>query len=86
LFREEKEFILRFSLEAQFPEDYEGEEEGYLWLKEWETAMKPELLKMIFSSLRSHPHWEARVRNRGAATENEIEIVMLKNFSKAPDG
>jgi hypothetical protein len=82
LFREEKEFILRFSLEAHFPEDYEGEEDGSAWLKEWETAMKPELLKLIFSSLRSRPHWEAHVRNRGASAENEIEIVMMKNFSK----
>ena len=84
MFREEKEFILRFSLEARFPEDYEGEEEGYLWLKEWETAIKPELLKQIFSSLRSRPFWEAHVRNRGTSAENEIEIVVIKDFPKAP--
>jgi hypothetical protein len=81
LFQEEKDFILRFSLEAKFPEDYEGEEEGYLWLKEWESAVKPELLKIIFSSLRRHPQWNARVRNRGASPENEIEIVMTRHFS-----
>ena len=84
LFREEKEFILRFSLEAEFPEDYEGEEEGYLWLKEWETEVKPELLKVIFSSLRRRPQWNAHVRNRGASPENEIEIVMRKDFSDGP--
>lgn len=81
LFQEEKDFILRFSLEAKFPEDYEGEEEGYLWLKEWETAVKPELLKSVFSALRRHPQWNAHVRNRGVSPENEIEIVMTKEFS-----
>ena len=81
MFQEEKEFILRFSLEARFPEDYEGEEEGYLWLKEWESVVKPELLKNIFSSLRRHPRWNARVRNRGASPENEIEIVMTKDIT-----
>ncbi len=85
MFKEEKEFNLRFSLEAQFPEDYEGEEEGYLWLKEWETAVKPELLKLIFASVRRHPHWTAHVRNRGASPENEIEIVMIKDYSKNPE-
>jgi hypothetical protein len=84
LFKEEKEFILRFNLEARFPEDYEGEEEGMLWLKEWEAAVKPELLKLIFSSLRRHSHWNAHVRNRGVSPENEIEIVMIKDFSKIP--
>lgn len=86
MFKEQKEFNLRFSLEAQFPEDYDGEEEGYLWLKEWETTVKPELLKLIFSSLRRHPHWNAHVRNRGTSPENEIEIVMTKDFSKIPGG
>lgn len=85
MFKEEKEFNLRFSLEAQFPEDYDGEEEGYLWLNEWETSVKPELLKLIFASLRRHPRWNAHVRNRGASPENEIEIVMIKDFSKIPE-
>lgn len=86
MFKEEKEFTLRFSLEAQFPEEYEGDEEGYLWLKEWETAVKPELLKVIFASLRRHPHWAAHVRNRGVSAENEIEIVLTKDISRIPGG
>ena len=30
---EEREFTLRFEVRCEFPEDYEGEEDGYEWFK-----------------------------------------------------
>ena len=33
MFQEEKTFNLRFALEAKFPDDYEGDEDGHLWVK-----------------------------------------------------
>jgi hypothetical protein len=90
MFREEKQFTFRFSLEAQFPEEYEGEQDNYLWLQDWERSVKPELLKLIFDSLRRHPSWNAHVRNRGLSPNDEIEIAMVKDFSQetgqAPPG
>ena len=81
---EEKEFRLRFSLEATFPDDYDGDEDQYLWLRDWSNRMKPQLLKMIFDALRQDPAWTARVRNRGLAPEDEIEIVLNRDFSNSP--
>ena len=81
MYQEEKEFRLRFILEADFPEDYEGEEDQYGWLKEWEQRLKPELLKTVFSSLRQHPSWNVHIRNRGVSPEDEIEIALVKDFS-----
>ncbi len=80
MFLEEKVFRLRFNLEATFPEDYEGEEDNYAWLRDWEAQIKPELLRLIFEALRKHPAWTARVRNRGLAPSDEIEIVLAKDF------
>ena len=81
MFREEKQFRLRFSLEAEFPEEYEGDDENYAWLREWEQSLKPELLKLIFETLRRHPAWKVHVRNRGLSPEDEIEIAMIKDLS-----
>ena len=80
--REEKAFTLRFTLEALFAEDYEGDEDEYVWLKEWEHGIKPALLKLIFDTLRKHPAWKAHFRNRGASSLDEIEIVLVKEFKK----
>jgi hypothetical protein len=82
MFREEKQFTFRFSLEAEFPEEYEGDAENYAWLRDWEQSVKPELVKIIFETLRRHPAWSVHVRNRGLSPEDEIEIAMIKDISK----
>jgi hypothetical protein len=85
VFREEKTFNLRFSLEAEFPDDYEGNEDDYKWLKDWERQEKPALLKLICDSLRRNPNWRVHVRNRGASPLDEIEIVLVKEAGRATD-
>jgi hypothetical protein len=81
MINEEKQFCLRFSLEARFPDEYEGDEDNYTWLKDWENQMKPELLKVVFDSLRRHPLWTVHVRNRGLSPQDEIEIAMTKDLA-----
>ncbi|HEY2388554.1 MAG TPA: hypothetical protein VGK30_16480 [Candidatus Binatia bacterium] len=81
--RREKTFVLRFTLETRIPpallEDDEFEEES--WLDEWETALKPQVIRAVFASLRGVPGWSARVRNRGISPLDEIEIVVSRRFA-----
>ena len=84
MFREEKAFTVRFALEASFPEDYGGEQDNYGWLSDWERQIKPELLKVIFGSLRRHSGWSTHVRNRGLSPNDEVEISMVKDFCTRP--
>ena len=77
---EEKTFVLRFTLDAAFPDDYEGSLDENEWLKEWEEDLKPALLKLIFDSLRARSYWKAHVRNRGASPLDEIEIALTREF------
>ena len=81
MYQEEKTFALRFTLEARFPEDYDGDEDGQLWVKEWEQRLKPELVKLVFDYLRRNPAWNVHVRNRGASPLDEIEIAMEREFT-----
>lgn len=80
MFVEEKAFLFRVNLEASFPEDYDGDADDYRWLREWEQQIKPELLKRMMSFLREHPPWNVHVRNRGISPEDEIEIVLAREF------
>ena len=82
MYQEEKTFTLRFSLEASFPDEYEGDDDHHAWLREWESLIKPHMLKQIFESLRQHPAWTSHVRNRGISSTDEIEIVLARDFSK----
>jgi hypothetical protein len=83
MYQEEKTFALRFTLEASFPDDYEGEADNKAWLREWEAHIKPKMLKLVFESLRQHPGWISHIRNRGASPADEIEVVLARDFSKS---
>jgi len=82
MYQEEKTFTLRFSLEASFPDEYEGDEDQLAWAREWESHMKPQVLKQVFESLRQQPGWSSHVRNRGLSATDEIEIVVARDFGK----
>ena len=81
MFQEEESFNVRFSLEATFPDDYEGEDDEKAWLTQWESQVKPEIVKSIFQTLERYPEWAARFRNRGVAASDEIEIVLEKTYA-----
>lgn len=83
MYQEEKTFTLRFTLEASFPDDYEGEEDNKAWVREWEAHIKPQMLKLVFESLRHHPGWTSHVRNRGASPTDEIEVVLARDYSQS---
>jgi hypothetical protein len=78
----EHTFLLRFSLSAEIPteawedEDFEGDE----WFNEWETQIKPGLVRTMFSYLRTFERWNCHIRNRGVSPVDEIEIVMSKEW------
>lgn len=81
MFHEEKAFTVRFTLEAVFPENYEGEEDDHAWLRDWEARLKPEIIKNVFAALRRDPAWAVHVRNRGKPPSDEIEIAMTRDFT-----
>jgi hypothetical protein len=78
----EKTFILRFSLAAVIPDELleDDDFDDAAWLAEWETAVKPRLIRHLFSELRAFPQWQARVRNRGIAPEDEVEVVVTRTY------
>jgi len=82
MYQEEKTFTFRFSLEAAFPDEYEGDEDHLDWTRDWESRVKPDVIKALFASLRHHPEWNAHIRNRGKSPVDEIEIVLSRDFSK----
>ncbi len=80
MYQEDKTFTLRFSLEAKFSEHYEGDDDDYAWVQNWERHIKPDLIKTVFESLRRMPEWKAYTRNRGKSPDDEIEIVLERNY------
>ena len=85
MYHEEKTFNLRFHLEAKFPEEYDGDEDAHAWEHDWETRIKPEIIKAVFQALRNMPSWLPHVRNRDKPATDEIEIAMMKIFDNGEE-
>ena len=83
MWSEDKSFLFRISLEARFPDDYEGPQDEYAWLREWELQIKPAMIKQLFETLREYPAWKVHVRNRGVSAADEIEVAMMRDFSSS---
>jgi hypothetical protein len=75
---EERDFTLRLDLRCEFPESYEGEADGYAWLREFQGRIAPELVEAAVAVIRRHPGWTVRLGNRGRAVEDEVTLVVEK--------
>jgi hypothetical protein len=80
---EEKEFTLRLVLRAEFPEDYDGELDGYEWAKEV-PGLAGEVVRAAVAALARHPEWKVRGGNRGRSSEDEVMLVLERTLVEAP--
>lgn len=80
---EERSFVLKFNVRAAIPDalldDDDFDERAFL--AEWERSVKPAAVRAVFQALRAFPQWSAHVRNRGAAADDEIEVVVERAYA-----
>jgi hypothetical protein len=74
--REEGRFSIRIELSAEFDEQYEGEQDGYVWLEQWRSYVRPQLVRAVFDALRADRNFEVVPASRGASPDEEIEIAV----------
>jgi len=76
---EDKEFLIRFELRASFPDDYQGEEDGYAW-----TSAFPPLAQALIGALArtvaAHPGWRIRPTNRGRSSDDEVSFILERQI------
>jgi hypothetical protein len=75
-FVEERDFTLRLDLRCTFEEGYDGELDGYVWLREFQDRILPQMVDAAVRAIRTHPGWTVRPANRGRALEDEVSLVV----------
>ncbi|MBK8254874.1 MAG: hypothetical protein IPK82_19720 [Polyangiaceae bacterium] len=83
---EEREFSLRLVVRCEFPDDYEGELDGYEWAAEM-PDIRSELFRAAVAVLQKRPGWKLRGGNRGRPTEDEMTLILeraLPNDASSP--
>jgi len=72
---EEREFVLRFELRCEFPDDYEGDDDGYEWTQSL-GGLRSELVQAAVAAIARHPGWKVRPANRGRPTDEEVTLIL----------
>lgn len=79
---EEREFTFRVVLRASFPEDYDGDDDGYEWAREIPGVQKA-LLSALTEMAARDKRFALRFGNRGRAPEDEVVLVLDRDYSQA---
>jgi hypothetical protein len=74
---EQKEFTLRFELRCDFPDDYDGDADGYQWAEEF-PAIASEIVQTAAAIVRRRPGWSVRAGNRGRPADEEVTLVVTR--------
>lgn len=72
---EEREFVLRLDLRCAFPEDYDGDEDGYAWAEGW-PPLAQQIVQAAVAVIARHPGWRVRPSNRGRPSEEEVSLIV----------
>jgi hypothetical protein len=81
--REEGRFTIRVELAAEFDESYEGEEDGYAWLRRWQEEVRPRLARAVFDVLREGGRFDAVPASRGGSPDEHLEIAVELRVPRA---
>ena len=80
---EEREFTLRLQVRCTFPEDYEGDADGYAWWDDF-PLLAAEIVRAASQIVARHPGWRARPANRGRPVEEEVTLIVERRLESAP--
>jgi hypothetical protein len=84
--KEEGRFTIRVELGAEFDEAYEGDDDGYAWLRRWQEEVRPRLARAVFDVLREGGRFDAVPASRGASPDENLEIAVTLRVKSAPHG
>jgi len=72
---EQREFTLRLDVRRSFPEDYDGDDDGYAWWPEF-APIAAELVRAAAQIATRHAGWRVRPANRGRPSDEEVTLVL----------
>ena len=81
---EERTFTVRIELRCEFPDDYQGDEDGYAWVGEF-APIAAEMVQAAANAVRRRPGWQVRPANRGRPADEEVLLVVDRLVTNAPE-
>ncbi len=71
---EERTFAIHLHLSASFSDEYEGDEDGYAWFKQFEQGLRQRLIAALVDAVRADGRWEALPAPRGRDPSHGLDL------------
>jgi hypothetical protein len=84
--REEGRFTIRIELAAEFDAAYEGDDDGYAWLRRWQEESRPRLARAVVDALRADARFDVIPTSRGGAPDENLELSLKLRVSRTEAG
>ena len=72
--REEGALTIRIELSAEFDEDYEGDDDGLVWLERFRQNVQPNVVRALFDVLRADRRFDVIPVSRGRSPDENVDI------------
>jgi hypothetical protein len=73
-YKETKTFQITIELEAEFGDEYEGDDDGGAWLREWMETVRPQMLSSVIRALGADKRFKVRPFSRGRSPDDVAEF------------
>lgn len=73
--REERTYTITLHLSAEFDEDYEGDEDGLEWHRQFDRALRPRIARAVIDALRADGRFKVTPVSRGHGEEDALELA-----------
>lgn len=80
---EEREFVVRVELRCKFPDDYDGDDDGYAWVEEF-RPLAAQMAAAAAAVVRGRPGWRVRAGNRGRPIDEEVTLIVERVVEQQP--
>ena len=75
---EQRDFTLRIELRCAFPENYEGDDDGYAWVDGARPALA-EIVRAAAAILAQRGGFRVHPANRGRSADEEVTLVAARS-------
>jgi hypothetical protein len=75
-YREERTYTVQLRLSATFPDDYEGDADGYEWHAHFDRVVRPKIARAVIDTLLADGSWKITPASRGQSESDHLELLV----------
>lgn len=79
-YREERTYNVQLRLSATFPDDYEGDDDGYEWHAHFDRVVRPRIARAVIEALLEGGGWKVTPSNRGQSESEQLELIVERKI------